>query len=58
MSKLAAFKAKAGLAVPEPDEDETEEEADEGEVPVNDILKGYQARLDASIDMLRNIRTD
>ena len=58
MSKLAAFKAKAGLAVPDPDEDEAEEEADEGEVPVNDILKGYQARLDASIDMLRNIRTD
>ena len=56
MSKIAAFKAKAGLAVSDPDE--AEEEADEGEVPVNDILKGYQARLDASIDMLRNIRTD
>ena len=56
VSKLSAFKAKARLVVP--DEDEAEEEADEGEVPVNDILKGYQARLDASIDMLRNIRTD
>jgi hypothetical protein len=54
VSKLAALKAKAGLA----ETDEDEEKADEGEVPVNDILKGYQARLDASIDMLRNIRTD
>jgi hypothetical protein len=56
ISKIATLKAKAGLAVPDPDE--AEEETDENEVPVNDILKGYQARLDASLDMLRNIRTD
>jgi hypothetical protein len=31
---------------------------DDDEIPVNELIKNYQARLDASLDMIRNLRTD
>ena len=39
-------------------DDEELPEDDDDEIPVNELIKNYQARLDASIDMIRNLRTD
>jgi len=39
------------------DEEETVED-DDDEIPVNELIKNYQARLDASLDMIRNLRPD
>ena len=38
------------------DEEETVEEEEDDEIPVNELIKNYQARLDASLDMIRNLR--
>ena len=40
------------------DEEETVEEEEDDEIPVNELIKNYQARLDASLDMIRNLRPD
>ena len=39
-------------------DDEEVPEDDDDEIPVNELIKNYQARLDASLDMIRNLRTD
>ena len=39
-------------------EEEAAEEEDDDEIPVNELIKNYQARLDASLDMIRNLRPD
>ena len=33
-------------------------EDDDDEIPVNELIKNNQARLDASLDMIRNLRAD
>ena len=33
-------------------------EDDDDEIPVNELIKNYQARLDASLDMIRNLRAN
>jgi hypothetical protein len=39
-------------------DDEEVLEDDDDEIPVNELIKNYQARLDASLDMIRNLRAD
>ena len=39
-------------------DDEEVPEDDDDEIPVNELIKNYQARLDASLDMIRNLRAD
>ena len=39
-------------------DDEDVPEDDDDEIPVNELIKNYQARLDASLDMIRNLRAD
>ena len=39
-------------------DDEELHDDDNDEIPVNELIKNYQARLDASLDMIRNLRTD
>jgi hypothetical protein len=39
-------------------DDEELPEDDDDEIPVNELIKNYQARLDASLDMIRNLRAD
>jgi hypothetical protein len=39
-------------------DDEDVHEDDDDEIPVNELIKNYQARLDASLDMIRNLRAD
>ena len=48
--------AKTKASVKAPDKNVNEEDAIEDAVPVNEVLKSYQSRLDASLDMLRNLR--
>ena len=39
-------------------DDEELHDDDNDEIPVNELIKNYQARLDASLDMIRNLRAD
>ena len=39
-------------------DDEELPQDDDDEIPVNELIKNYQARLDASLDMIRNLRAD